>query len=215
LGIVPGPAAEGELEPGRVLPRPADVGVRHALELGGGVSGGRWRGIGAAAQLGSGHRRQQRLLVDEMLVGRVVRQPDTLRDGAQGHGVRPRLVEQAGGRRHDCVPGAHLDRPLPSRLTASTTSVRLTLSTNTRANPSMGYVSLPPLTWAGQRLKDRVIFVTGAASGIGAAAVRRFAAEGAEVVAASRRADRLETLAGELRAAGLPVSAVVCDVRDD
>lgn len=79
----------------------------------------------------------------------------------------------------------------------------------------MTYQSPPPLAWAGARLKDRVVFVTGAASGIGAAAVRRFAEEGARVVAASRRADRIEALAAELRAEGYPVSSVVCDVRDD
>jgi len=79
----------------------------------------------------------------------------------------------------------------------------------------MTYQSPPPLAWAGQRLKDRVVFVTGAASGNRAAAVRRFAAEGAKVVAASRRADRIEALAAELRAEGFPVSSVVCDVRDE
>jgi NAD(P)-dependent dehydrogenase (short-subunit alcohol dehydrogenase family) len=79
----------------------------------------------------------------------------------------------------------------------------------------MTYQSPPPLAWAGARLQDRVVFVTGAASGIGAAAVRRFAAEGAKVVAASRRADRIEALAAELRGEGLPVASVVCDVRDE
>ncbi|WP_292129184.1 SDR family NAD(P)-dependent oxidoreductase, partial [Brevundimonas sp.] len=79
----------------------------------------------------------------------------------------------------------------------------------------MSYQNPPPLAWAGARLKDRVVFVTGAASGIGAAAVRRFAAEGASVVAASRRADPIEALAAELRGEGLPVAAVTCDVRDE
>jgi NAD(P)-dependent dehydrogenase (short-subunit alcohol dehydrogenase family) len=79
----------------------------------------------------------------------------------------------------------------------------------------MTYQSPPPLAWASRRLQDRVIFVTGAASGIGAAAVRRFAEEGARVVAASRRAERLEALAAELGGEGLPVSWVVCDVRDE
>lgn len=53
--------------------------------------------------------------------------------------------------------------------------------------------------------------VTGASSGFGEAIVRRFAAEGWQVVAAARRLDRLRALAGELGAAVVPVEL---DVRD-
>jgi len=59
-----------------------------------------------------------------------------------------------------------------------------------------------------------VIFVTGASSGIGLAAVRRFAAEGAKVVAAARRIDRLETLVKEVKSSGAEAIAVKCDVED-
>ncbi len=53
--------------------------------------------------------------------------------------------------------------------------------------------------------------MTGASSGFGAAAVRRFALAGDRVVAAARRAERLEALAAELGGSVLPL---VLDVRD-
>jgi len=47
-------------------------------------------------------------------------------------------------------------------------------------------------------IKDKVVIVTGASSGIGAATARQFGREGAKVVLAARRVDRLETLANEI-----------------
>jgi 3-hydroxy acid dehydrogenase/malonic semialdehyde reductase len=59
--------------------------------------------------------------------------------------------------------------------------------------------------------QPRTVFITGASSGFGAAVARRFAASGARVIAAARRAGRLKDLAAELGSQVLPVTL---DVRD-
>jgi NADP-dependent 3-hydroxy acid dehydrogenase YdfG len=50
----------------------------------------------------------------------------------------------------------------------------------------------------GMNIKDKVVIVTGASSGIGEATARQFGREGAKVVLAARRVDRLEALAQEI-----------------
>jgi 3-hydroxy acid dehydrogenase / malonic semialdehyde reductase len=63
----------------------------------------------------------------------------------------------------------------------------------------------------GAARRDRTVLVTGASTGFGAAIARRFATEGARVVAAARRAGKLAGLAGDF---GGRVLALELDVRD-
>ena len=56
-----------------------------------------------------------------------------------------------------------------------------------------------------------IVFVTGASAGFGTAIVRRFAKDGASVIAAARRLDRIEALAKEIGGKILPLQL---DVRD-
>lgn len=64
------------------------------------------------------------------------------------------------------------------------------------------------------RFSGRTVVVTGASAGVGAAAARRFAAEGAFVVLAARGAEALEDVAKEIEAAGGEALAVPTDVSD-
>jgi NAD(P)-dependent dehydrogenase (short-subunit alcohol dehydrogenase family) len=61
-------------------------------------------------------------------------------------------------------------------------------------------------------LEDKVAFITGAASGIGAGTAKRFAQEGASVVIADVTREEGERLQSELEAAGTKALYVECDV---
>ena len=63
-------------------------------------------------------------------------------------------------------------------------------------------------------IKNKVVVITGASSGLGEATARHLAAKGASVVLGARRADRIHALVEELTAAGHKAKAVATDVTD-
>ena len=64
-------------------------------------------------------------------------------------------------------------------------------------------------------LKDKIIFITGASSGIGKSCARAFAQQGARLILAARRIERLKGLAVELkRKPGEDILLWALDVRD-
>ena len=62
--------------------------------------------------------------------------------------------------------------------------------------------------------KDKVVVITGAASGIGRATAKAFAQKGADLVIADNNAQRLEETAGEIKAIGARVLTRQVDVSD-
>jgi len=66
-----------------------------------------------------------------------------------------------------------------------------------------------------RRFENRVMLVTGASSGIGRACARALGREGARVVAAGRRRERLDEVVAEIRQSGGDAVAVTGDVREE
>jgi len=62
------------------------------------------------------------------------------------------------------------------------------------------------------RFTDRIVYVTGAASGIGRAAAQRFAAEGARVFAADVNREGLDETLTLIRNAGGTADGGTCDI---
>lgn len=63
-------------------------------------------------------------------------------------------------------------------------------------------------------IKDKVVLITGASEGIGAAAARVFADAGAKLALVARSAGKLEALANELKTKGAEAIAVPADISD-
>ncbi|MEV6277450.1 SDR family NAD(P)-dependent oxidoreductase [Nocardia sp. NPDC051832] len=78
----------------------------------------------------------------------------------------------------------------------------------------LGADSNPPRAHHGgqRRFAGKVVLITGGTSGIGAAAARQFAAEGAQVAFCGRRTDRGQAVEREIRAAGGEATYIRADV---
>ena len=61
-------------------------------------------------------------------------------------------------------------------------------------------------------MKDKVVLITGASSGIGRATAVAFAEKGAKVVVAARRQEELDALVTEIEVAGGKATAIKTDV---
>lgn len=64
-------------------------------------------------------------------------------------------------------------------------------------------------------LKDKVVLVTGASSGIGREICLDLAKAGCKVIAAARRVDRLKSLCSEINTTGVQAAALELDVSSD
>ncbi|MGU3655094.1 SDR family oxidoreductase [Mycolicibacterium sp. A43C] len=70
-------------------------------------------------------------------------------------------------------------------------------------------------TSVGGLLKDRVVVISGVGPALGTTLARRCAEEGADVILAARTVERLEDVAGQVRALGRRALAVGTDITDE
>ena len=61
---------------------------------------------------------------------------------------------------------------------------------------------------------NKIVFITGATSGIGLACARKFAANGDKLILTGRNATRLSDISAELKAKGTEVYTIKLDVRN-
>ena len=75
-------------------------------------------------------------------------------------------------------------------------------------------LSLPPVAEPpkGERLKNKVVLLTGAAQGIGEAIVATFAAQQAKLIISDIQAEKVEKVAAHWREQGADVVAIKADV---
>ena len=64
-----------------------------------------------------------------------------------------------------------------------------------------------------KQLKDMVVVITGASSGVGKAMALEFASHGTKLVLAARRKEALDELVAECKAAGSTAEGIATDVR--
>ncbi|MBI4405494.1 MAG: SDR family NAD(P)-dependent oxidoreductase [Deltaproteobacteria bacterium] len=65
------------------------------------------------------------------------------------------------------------------------------------------------------RFAEKIVFITGASSGIGEALAKELARQGAKIVLAARRVDRMDGVVNALRDLGRVALAIPCDVTKD
>lgn len=108
----------------------------------------------------------------------------------------------------------HMNTSRRALLTGGAAAAAATLAATTAMANSMNPEPAPTEMNPDGRFKGKVVAVTGGNSGIGAATVKAFAMEGAQVVFGARRDELGRQVEADIRKAGGDVSWVQTDVRD-